>query len=265
MAQDPWSPEQYERFREERAQPFRDLLALVEARPGMRVIDLGCGTGEHTVTLHRTLGAKSTLGLDSSEAMLAKAQARGQDGLRFELGDPASCAPESTRATDAPFDLVFSNAALHWIEDHRTLVANLRNLIAPGGQLAVQVPANHAHPSQVVAAEVASEAPFREALGGFQRVSPVLSADAYAEVLHDVGFVEQRVFLRVYSHLLDRRDDVVEWVKGTTLTDYEKRMPAPLYGEFLESYRARLMVQLRDERPFFFPFQRILFWGRLSA
>ena len=262
MSSDPWSPEQYQRFRLERAQPFNDLLALVQVRPGMRVIDLGCGTGEHTVTLHTTLGARSTVGLDSSEAMLAKARARVQDGLRFELGDLATDRTGGVR--DATFDLVFSNAALHWVEDHPTLIAGLRTQIVPGGQLAVQVPANHGHPSQVIAAEVAGEAPFRDALGGFQRVSPVLTTDAYAEILHDAGFVEQRTFLRVYAHLLDRREDVVEWVKGTTLTDYERRMPGSLFQEYLERYRARLMAQLRDQRPFFFPFQRILFWGRLS-
>ena len=73
MARDAWDPAQYERFRAERARPFVDLLALVRPRPGMRVVDLGCGTGELTARLHRELAAGETLGIDRSEAMLARA------------------------------------------------------------------------------------------------------------------------------------------------------------------------------------------------
>ena len=67
-----WDPAQYDRFRDERQQPFFDLLALVEPRPGMRVVDLGCGTGELTRTLHQRLAAADTLGIDASETMLAR-------------------------------------------------------------------------------------------------------------------------------------------------------------------------------------------------
>ncbi len=72
-----WFPEQYERFKSERKQPFLDLLALVEKHPRMRVVDLGCGTGELTRELHDTLGAEETLGIDNSETMLLKAGSFG--------------------------------------------------------------------------------------------------------------------------------------------------------------------------------------------
>src|SRR5438445_352217 len=82
-----WNPDQYERFREERSQPFFDLLDLCEPRPAMRVIDLGCGTGELTAKLHSRLAAAETVGIDSSAAMLEKSRAHNTKGLRFELGD----------------------------------------------------------------------------------------------------------------------------------------------------------------------------------
>ena len=78
-----WDPAQYERFRDERSQPFFDLLALVRPADAMRVVDLGCGTGELTREMHRRLGATETLGVDSSEAMLSKSRGleeRGQVG-----------------------------------------------------------------------------------------------------------------------------------------------------------------------------------------
>ncbi|HEX4954906.1 MAG TPA: methyltransferase domain-containing protein [Thermoanaerobaculia bacterium] len=255
MSQDSWSPMQYDRFREERAQPFRDLLAMVEARPTMRIVDLGCGTGELTRELHRRLGAVSTLGIDRSSSMLAESEGFVEPGLSFAEGDIAGFAPAES------YDLVFSNAALHWLPDHESLIPRLFAHLAPDGQLAVQVPANHGHPSHTLAHEIAGREPFSAALGGYQRASPVLAPERYAQVLHDAGAGRQRVRLEVYGHLLAGAEEVVEWVKGTLLTDYQSRLPGELWDAYLEEYRRELMSVLGGQRPYFYPFQRILFWA----
>lgn len=253
--EDPWRPGQYERFKHERSQPFFDLLDMVQPRPGMRALDAGCGTGRLTRELHRRLGLASTLGVDSSGAMLAAAEGQQDEGLRFQL----------RRIEDledlGPFDLIFSNAALQWIDDHPALLERLTGYLAPGGQLAVQVPANHDHPSHRLAAEVAREEPFRTALIGYVRRSPVLDPDVYSALLHRLGYVEQNVRLQVYPHLLESADEVVEWVKGTLLTQYQRRMPEPMFDEFLSRYRDLLMPLLDQERPYFYAFKRILIWG----
>jgi len=137
--------------------------------------------------------------------------------------------------------------------------------LGPGGQLAVQVPANHDHPSHLVAERVAAEVPFREALGGYVRHTPVLAPEAYAELLHRLGYESQHVRLQVYQHVLPEAAAVVEWVKGTLLTDYRRRLPEEAYGEFLERYRALLISELTDERPYPYAFKRILLWGRRSG
>lgn len=252
----PWEPEQYHRFPAERRQPFDDLLAMVERRTGMRAVDLGCGTGELTRELHVTLGATETLGIDNSESMLARTGEFNDAGLVFRLGDLAEF------TLDRPCDLLFSNAALHWVDDHPALLARLCGQIAPGGQLAIQVPANHDHPSHTVAAEVATTPQFADALAGHVRRSPVLPPEAYATILHRCGMVSTRVMLRVYTHYLPDRESVIEWVKGTMLTDYKKRLTAAMYEEFLAAYRARLLPKLEDASPYFFPFKRILFTAR---
>lgn len=256
MTQDTWSPTQYERFRDERSQPFFDLLALVERRPNMRVVDLGCGTGELTVEMHRRLQARETLGIDSSAAMLAKSATVAGNGVRFEHADIGAF------TASVPFDLVFSNAALHWLPDHTVLLQRLTAAVAADGQLAVQVPANHDHPSHTVAHAVAHEAPFRDALGGYARGKPVLEPEEYALLLHRLGYREQHVRLQVYGHRLASRADVVEWVKGTLLTDYQRRLPAELWPQYLARYQEQLLPQLEDARPYFYPFKRILFWAR---
>jgi trans-aconitate 2-methyltransferase len=250
-----WSPEQYGRFRDERAQPFFDLMALVQPRPGMRVVDLGCGTGELTRALHRHLGAREALGIDNSPAMLAKTAAYAGDGLRFAAGDIGAF------TGDGEYDLVFSNAALHWVPDHPALLRRLTAALTADGQLAVQVPANDDHPSHATAVAVAGEPPFREALAGHVRRSPVLAAEEYAALLYRLGYRRQVVRLQVYAHELASREAVVEWVRGSVLIDYQRRLPADLWPRFLEAYRAALLPQLAETQPFFYPFKRILFWA----
>jgi trans-aconitate 2-methyltransferase len=251
-----WNPEQYERFRTERTQPFFDLLALVRRRPGMRIVDLGCGTGELTRVLHDDLQARETLGIDNSDAMLAESAAWVAHGLRFESADIG------TFTADGSYDLVFSNAALQWVPGHETLLRRLTAAVADSGQLAVQVPANHDHASHVVASEVAQEEPFRTALGGYTRAKPVLEPEEYAVLLDRLGYREQHARLQVYAHHLRSRDEVVEWVKGTLLVDFRRRLPEQLFLQFLDRYRGRLLPLLADTQPYFYPFKRILLWGQ---
>ncbi len=254
-APSPWNPSQYELFKAERSRPFYDLLALVRPRTGMRVVDLGCGTGELTRELHARLGAKDTLGIDSSETMLAKAAAFAGDGLRFAQARIEEWAPE------AAVDLVFSNAALQWVDGQEALFSRMKRALASGGQIAVQVPANEDHPSHAIAREIAAEAPFRDELGGFVRTTSNLALERYAEVLHGLGFGEMNVRMQVYGHPLASSDGVVEWVKGTLLTDYAKRLSAETFARFLERYRAEVRRRLGEGKPFFFTFKRFLVWG----
>jgi trans-aconitate 2-methyltransferase len=259
MGQDTWNPEQYERFQEQRSLPFFDLLSLVRPRARMRVLDLGCGTGELTAHLHRHLKAQETLGIDSSESMLLKSKAHAGEGLRFGKAEILHFAKE--RGEEGPWDLIFSNAALHWVPEQEELLALLTRALAPEGQLAVQVPANHDHPGHTLAAQLAGESPFKEALQGYQRCSPVLPPEEYARILDRLAYPEQHVRLVAYAHRLGSREEVVEWMKGTLLTDYERRLTPELFSLFLGRYRTRLLSVLADTRPHFFPFKRILLWA----
>ncbi len=257
---DTWSPTQYEKFRKEREQPFADLLALVRPAPSMRIVDLGCGTGRLTRELHAELNARETIGIDRSPRMLEVAKSDGERaGLRFALGDISQFSSADT------FDVVFSNAAFHWIEDHAALIERLAAALAPGGQLVFQVPASHDDPSHTVADDLTTVAPFAAGFDGWRRPQPVLTPEAYARLLYRCGFAEQHVRLVIYPHVLESRDDVVEWMKGTLLTEYERHLPAELFPAFMEAYRARLLPRLDPARPFFFPFKRILCWGRRPA
>jgi trans-aconitate 2-methyltransferase len=119
------------------------------------------------------------------------------------------------------------------------------------------MPANFDHPSHLAAAELATEEPFRTALGGYRRDFPVLAPEDYSLLLWELGYTRQHVALRVFLHVLESADAVEEWVKGTLLTDYEKRLTPELYQEFLVRYRGKLV----DVRPYPYAFKRILLWG----
>ena len=244
-----WNPEQYEQFKAERKQPFTDLVALIERRPHMHVVDLGCGTGELTRELHDHLAAGETVGIDDSETMLLKSAGFGTDVLHFRRGDIAAFSSE------LPFDLIFSNAALHWVADHESLFHRLTSFLAPHGQIAIQMPANEDHPSHRIAAELARES------GIEPKPTHTLRPEHYAELLHHLGYQRQNVRMQVYGHLLPSTDDVVEWVKGSLLTDYERRLGPERFPPFLATYRDRIKAALPDTRPYFYTYKRILFWG----
>lgn len=245
----PWDPDQYHRFRQQREQPFADLLALIHRHPGMRVIDLGCGTGELTLRLHEALPQSAVLGIDSSPAMLAKARALAREGLTFR--------EQTIEHIGGEWDLVFSHAALHWVEDHRALIPRLVGMLALGGQLAIQMPDNITHPHHRLLREVAAAKPFAGALGNWEREWPVLPLREYAELLYAAGGREITAIAKVYPHELPDADAMVEWTKGTAMLPYLEGLPGELRGAFEEEYRRRLGA-LFPESPVFFGFQRIL-------
>ena len=257
MTADSWSPEQYARFAAEREQPFWDLLAMVEPAAGGAVVDLGCGTGELTLALHERTGAGETVGIDSSTRMLDRTPAA--DGLRFEHADITEYEPSG------PLAIVFSNAALHWLPDHGTLFARLRSWLATGGQLAVQMPDNMDAITHRTAAELGRDPRFAPHLehAAAERRGAILSGEEYAVLLHQLGFAQQTVIRRIYAHLLPGRDDVVEWFRGSLLTEHKRLLPADIYDDFLTAYRATLLPQLDDRRPYLLPFPRLLMWARL--
>jgi trans-aconitate 2-methyltransferase len=261
---DTWNPAQYGKFAAERAQPFWDLAALVERdRPIRRAVDLGCGPGELTAALADQLAIAEVTGIDSSPTMLAGAADHARPGLRFEAGDIARW------TSPGDLDLVFSNAALQWVPDHQGVVARWWAALRPGGQLAVQIPANAGHPSHRIAAEVAATEPFRSAMGGApppDTVSTtVLDPVQYAILLDHLDAERQHVRLQVYGHTLARSADVVEWVRGTALTRFQRVLDPAVFEQFVDEYRRRLLRAIGDTAPYFYPFRRILFWGRKPA
>jgi trans-aconitate 2-methyltransferase len=250
----PWDPNQYHKFQEQRSAPFFDLLALVDVRPNLKVVDLGCGTGELTRQLADALPGSEVTGLDSSPQMLDAARAASfqRPSLVFAQGDQAQLTGE--------WDLIFSNAALQWSENHAELIPQLYQKLLRGGQIAVQVPSNHHHISHQIIRETASEEPFHAILGGFQRYAPVLAIDQYAQLLFNCGAENIVIFEKVYAHILENSDAVVEWISGTACVPYFEKL-----GEHKDQFVRAIREKMREalpQAPVFYPFRRTLFSAR---
>jgi trans-aconitate 2-methyltransferase len=255
-----WDPQQYERFKAQRAQPFWDLVAMI--RPGTieRAVDLGCGTGELTSEAAALLDIGTMLGIDNSPAMLERAGRFARPGLSFAEGEI------SAWTSPVEFDLVLANASLQWVPDHESVLTRWAAALRRGGQLAVQVPANSDHASHLASVAVAHTEPYLSALTTAPPSDPVadnvLRPEDYAEMLYALGFVEPNVRLQVYPHVMPSTAAVVEWTKGTSLTRFFKVLPPELHDRFVDDYRAELIRRVGDHSPYLFAFKRILMHGQ---
>lgn len=247
-----WDVGQYQRFADERARPALDLLARIPPVDARSVVDLGCGDGRITELLARRWPGARVVGIDSSTAMLAAAR-RLEARVDWQEADIAHWRP------DRPVDLIYSNAALHWLDDHAALFPRLFASLAPGGVLAVQMPANFEAPSHRAMRETAAEGPWAERLRPRLRPAPVAAPAVYYDLLAPrARFVE--LWETSYFHLLPDVDAIVEWVKGTGLRPLLDALDDPVERDaFIAAYRARLATAYgpQSDGRVLFPFRRL--------
>ncbi len=155
-------------------------------------------------------------------------------------------------------DLIFSNAAIHWSADHQSLIPRLFAMIKPSGQLVVQTPSDHRNPAQQTIQQIASEEPFRTALDGWSYEFPVLPINRYAEILHAQDARDITVFDKVYPHMLEDAEAILQWISGTTMVPYLERLSPNLRDQMKQECLVRLK-EIYTSSLVFFPFRRILF------
>lgn len=249
-----WDPAQYLRYTDERLRPVIDLIARI-AHPGpQRVVDLGCGTGSALPLLAARFPGAEVSGVDGSEAMLAPAAGRG---FATELADIAAWRPSTA------VDVIFSNAALHWLPDHRTVFQRLLDSLAPGGVLAVQMPAMHDHPLRALQAEVAATGPWATRLAGITSAPPTLEPGEYYDIL--VGRTTGvDIWLTTYLHVLHGEDPAVQWAKGTSLRPFLAALDAAERQAFLDAYACALRPHYppRADGAVLLPFRRLFIVAR---
>jgi len=258
-----WDPVQYARFASPRLRPALDLLQRVPSIEARGIVDLGCGTGEVTRLLARRWPQAEMWGVDASAPMLTQAEAQSvggstparEHGGRGAAGDGDALAPPSAQPTGVnihwqqaaletwraprPLDLIFSNAALHWVPDHEHLFPPLLKQLAPGGVLALQMPRNFDQPSHTLIAATAREPRWRERLAPLIRDTPV-GAPQFYDALLSPHAAALDIWQTRYLHVLDGPDPVKEWTKGTWLRPFLDALEEPDRSAFEARYAERL-------------------------
>lgn len=246
-----WDPRQYLAFAGHRLRPVLDLLARIPAEDPAFVVDLGCGAGNGTKILRQTWPNARMAAVDSSPEMLERARQESPD-IEWSEGDIATWQP------DTKVDVLFSNAALHWLDHHETLFPALLDHVKPGGYFAVQMPANFREPSHTMIEEVAHDGPWRAAIEPLINEPPTKEPGFYYELLaHRVQ--ELDIWKIQYQQVVEGDDPVAEFTKGTWLPQFLEPLEEPQRSDFEAEYRRRLREAYpkQEDGKTIFPFNRL--------
>lgn len=246
-----WNPGAYAKFRGLRLRPALDLLAQVGELPGGDVVDLGCGDGAASTALTARFAGRRLVGVDSSAAMLDKAEGYGAK----VQADIAVWQPETPPA------LIFSNAVLHWLPDHAALMPRLAALLAPGGVLAVQMPRQFMAPSHRFLRDIAGTM-FPDHFDFAQYAPPVAPAVVYWDMLAPLGQVQAWE-----SEYVQRLDPVAEghpvraFTGSTAMRPFTEKLTAEEARHFTAAYDEALgsAYPLLPDGSALFPFRRCFF------
>ncbi|HEX3880294.1 MAG TPA: methyltransferase domain-containing protein [Bryobacteraceae bacterium] len=232
-----WNPDQYLKFADERSRPCRDLAAHVEVWRPLRIIDLGCGPGNSAEVIVQRWPDAAITGLDSSPHMIEKARALRPES-EWRAGDIAEWAATKGER----FDIVFSNAALQWVDGHGRLLPQIFDHVESGGALAVQLPGNYDGSANRLMRELSASETWRRSFPNGVKGWHAHDLDFYYNALEphaarlDLWAIE-------YWHRMPNTGAIVEFYKGTGLRPYLELLPND--GErarFLSEYEAKLAL-----------------------
>lgn len=245
-----WNPEKYLLFQQQRTQPAIDLANRVRDCNPQTIVNIGCGPGNSTEVLRKVFPEAEILGIDSSPNMIYRAQAKHSD-LSFSLCSAADL--------DGTYDLLFSNACLQWIPNHRELIPQLMEKLTDGGVLAVQMPMNRGEPLYQIIRSVASESKWNFQKLYFEK-NDTLAPEEYFDILSEcAGSFEQ--WESVYYHALPSHEHLIDWVRETRLRPYlavlDDGQKQQFEGEILT--RVKAVYRLTPSGEIILKFRRFFF------
>lgn len=252
----PWNPEIYNQFKNIRYQPFFDLAENISSDGLKKAIDIGCGTGEQTHILSEKFEDAHFLGIDSSAEMLEKSSNFENERLSFEQKTI-----EELYDSDEKWDLIFSNAALQWSDNHEKLFPKLLSLLSENGQFAVQMPVQSENILNQILFQLASEEPYKTQLNNWNRISPVLNLDDYAKMMFDAGLKDLNISMKVYPIIADDAEKLFQFISGSALIPYLEVLDQDNQEKFIAEYKKRIAEKF-ENFPAIYAFKRILLYGR---
>ncbi|MBL4907748.1 MAG: methyltransferase domain-containing protein [Sneathiella sp.] len=253
-----WNPDHYHLYTDHRLRPALDLLSQVALASPSVIYDLGCGPGNVTALLSKRWGEAVITGLDDSETMLERARA-DHPAIEWKLGAIDDFSPASKG------NLIFSNAALHWLDDHETLFPKLLKELRPGGVLAVQMPNNFNAPSHLTLYDLAQTDKWLSKLAHLVRPAPVHNINWYFDLLsHSVKHLN--IWETTYFQVLQGKDAVLEWTRSTALRPFLDVLDGEDVSAFEQEYANRLVEAYpqRKDGSTLYPFSRLFIVAELA-
>jgi trans-aconitate 2-methyltransferase len=211
-----WDPNAYLQFRNERAQPAIDLVEKIELYCPKNIIDIGCGPGNSTQILAAKWPDSVITGLDSSIAMIEKARNDYPHQLWLHTN------AENIDA-DKKYSLVFSNAALQWMDNHETLIPKLWEIVNKNGAFAVQIPKFEKMPiSDVINKVIDSDKWYKRMNGEIFRFE-LHELDYYYDLLSP--FTDNIILWEThYFHILPSLQGIIDFIQSTALKPYLEKL-----------------------------------------
>ena len=227
-----WDPRLYNERAAFVTEAGHDLVELCEPRPGEHVLDLGCGTGELTAAL-AARGASVT-GLDASDEMIATARAR-HPTLAFTAADAQAL------SFDAAFDAVFSNAALHWIQDQDAMLDSVHRALRPGGRFVAEM--GGAGNVGAIRAALVEALDRRGGSGGALDTLFLPTAEEYRASLEAHGFTVRS--LTLFARPTPLPGDLSAWLE-TFAHSFLRAVPEPERPRLIDEVTTALRPRLFD-------------------
>ncbi|MBH51651.1 MAG: trans-aconitate 2-methyltransferase [Chloroflexi bacterium] len=246
-----WNPDQYGLYKNERLRPGIDLFEQITIESPKTIYDLGCGTGTLTNLLHNKWPGASVIGVDSSETMLGKANEAYPD-IIWENSQLQNWKPNVNP------DIIYTNAALHWIDNHSEIIPGWIKSLNPNGIFAMQVPNNWREPSHSNLAKVVRSGDWNNKLLPKLRELPILSIEEYYDLLNPITS-HINIWETTYIQILEGVNPVLEWLKGTLIPPLLDLLDKKEQLLFIDQY-AQLVSRdypIRKDGKTIFPFKRL--------
>lgn len=234
-----WNAEDYQQNSAAQQQWASELIAKLALTGSEDVLDLGCGDGKVTAEIAHRVPNGSVIGIDNSSSMITLARqlypASRYPNLIFELMDARELAFENQ------FDVVFSNAVLHWIKDHYPVVEGLFKSLKPGGKILLQMGAKGGISSYLsVLDQILLLPEWKIYFRDFECPYDFMGVEEYEAMLLAAGFQIRRVELIAKDAIHANKEKFKGWIR-TTWLPYTERVPESKRDQFIELIAARYL------------------------
>lgn len=249
-----WNSEQYLKFKKERTQPSIDLVSRIHIENPKRIIDIGCGPGNSTAVLKKRYPDAYILGVDFSPNMIEKAKIDYPE-LDFMLFD----ATKDFDKLENKFDIVFSNACIQWIPNHKKLLSDMMSILNPNGIMAVQVPYQFNEPIHKIVGEVAARSEWKSLIP-YERVFNILKEEEYFDSLAEISS-DFSMWQTTYFHRMPSQQSIIEWYRSTGLKPYLDVLSDDKKAEFESAVfeEVKKAYPIRKNGEVIFRFPRLFF------